>query len=82
MFLAVARVAGERSDVDNVDVGGGGEDKAFEKRFLKLWTYNGGGANEEEHLKWYGDADEYDEDEEEVDGALAVHRRQRRRGTS
>ncbi|VAI42912.1 unnamed protein product [Triticum turgidum subsp. durum] len=56
VFMAMARVAAaEGSDVaDGVDAG---EDEAFEKRFLKLWT-DGGGGDEEDHLRWYGDDDD------------------------
>lgn len=61
MFLAGAA---ERSDLDDVDVAGVGEDEAFDKRFLKLWT-DGGGGHEEDHLRWYGDGDEYDDDHED-----------------
>ncbi|KAM3296010.1 hypothetical protein ACQJBY_038370 [Aegilops geniculata] len=60
VFMAVARVAAaEGSDVaKGVDVGGReGEEEAFEKRFLKLWT-DGGGGDEEDHLRWYGDDDD------------------------
>jgi hypothetical protein len=67
VFLFMAVAAEERSDAGNVDVGGGGEEEAFDKRFLKLWT-DGGGGDEEDHLRWYGDDDEYDDDEEEEDG--------------
>ncbi|VAI54617.1 unnamed protein product [Triticum turgidum subsp. durum] len=71
VFMAVARVAAaEGSDVaEGVDVGGGeGEDKAFEKRFLKLWT-DGGGGDGEDHLRCYGDdEDDYGDiyDDEKV----------------
>jgi hypothetical protein len=65
-FMAVARAVEERSDAGNVNVGRGGEEEAFDKRFLKLWT-DGGGGDEEDHLRWYGNDDEYDQDEEVVE---------------
>lgn len=59
VLVLMAMAAAERADdADGVDVGGGeGEDEAFERRFLKLWT-DGGGGDEEDHLRWYGDDDD------------------------
>jgi galacturan 1,4-alpha-galacturonidase len=65
VFMTEARVAAAEGS-DGVDAG---EDEAFEKRFLKLWT-DGGGGDEEDHLRWYGhDDDDYGDiyDDEKVE---------------
>lgn len=79
VLMAVPRVAtAERTDVADAVVfdGGEGEDEAFEKRFLKLWT-DGGGGDEEDHLRWYGDDhDDYGDiyDDEKVEEMVVEER--------